>query len=101
MRSPACAATFLPRGYGGGARAASGGGGLPKLDAPPSQCSGRAMGRSLPKLIVLIAIGVVVAAIFVVTRRVPSTEPNVVYVNPGFSTPAPATPAPYARSRRL
>ncbi len=52
------------------------------------------MGRSLPKLIVLIAIGVVVAAIFVVTRRVPSTEPNVVYVNPGFSTPAPATPAP-------
>jgi hypothetical protein len=52
------------------------------------------MGRSLPKLIVLIAIGVVVAAIFVVTRRAPSTEPNVVYVNPGFTSAAPATPAP-------
>jgi hypothetical protein len=52
------------------------------------------MGRSLPKLIVLLAIGVVVAAIFVVTRRGPPTEPNVVYVNPGFSTAAPAAPAP-------
>jgi hypothetical protein len=51
------------------------------------------MGRLLPKLIVLIAIGIVVAAIFVVTRRAPSTEPNVVYVNPGFSTAAPAAPA--------
>ena len=69
-------------------------GSYPLLDAHPSQCSGPAMGRSLPKLIVLIAIGVVVAAIFVVTRRPPSTEPNVVYVNPGFSTAAPATPAP-------
>ena len=52
------------------------------------------MGRSLPKLIVLLAIGVVVAPIFVVTRRGPSTEPNVVYVNPGFTTTAPVTPAP-------
>ena len=52
------------------------------------------MGRSLPKLIVLIAIGAVVAAIFMVTRRGPSTEPNVVYVNPGFTTAAPAAPAP-------
>ena len=45
-------------------------------------------------VIVLLAIGVVVAAIFVVTRRGPSTEPNVVYVNPSFSTAAPAPPAP-------
>ncbi len=52
------------------------------------------MGRLLPKLIVLIAIGLVVAAIFVVTRGGPSTEPNVVYVNPGFATTAPAPPAP-------
>ena len=52
------------------------------------------MGRSLPKLIVLLAIGLVVAAIFVVTRRGPSTEPNVVYVNPGFNTTAPPAPAP-------
>lgn len=66
----------------------------PRLDAHLSQCSGPHMGRWLPKLIVMLAIGVVVAAIFVVTRRGPSTEPNVVYVNPGFSTPAPATPAP-------
>ena len=52
------------------------------------------MGRWLPKLIVMLAIGAVLAAIFVVTRRGPSTEANVVYVNPGFSTAAPATPAP-------
>ena len=66
----------------------------PRLDAHPSQCSGPHMARLLPKLIVMLAIGVVVAAIFVVTRGGPSTEPNVVYVNPGFSTSAPATPAP-------
>ena len=66
----------------------------PRLDAIPSQCSGPDMGRLLPKLIVLIAIGLVVAAIFVVTRGGPSTEPNVVYVNPGFTTAAPAPPAP-------
>ena len=64
------------------------------LDALPSQCSGPDMGRLLPKLIVLLAIGGVVAAIFVVARPGPSTEPNVVYVNPGFTTAAPATPAP-------
>ena len=52
------------------------------------------MGRLLPKLIVMLAIGAVVAAIFVVARGGPSTQPNIVYVNPGFSTPAPATPAP-------
>jgi hypothetical protein len=52
------------------------------------------MGRWLPKLIVMLAIGVVVGAIFMVTWRGPSTEPNVVYVNPGFSTSAPAPPAP-------
>jgi len=50
------------------------------------------MGRSLPKLIVLIAIGLVVAAIFKVTRREPSHEPGVVYVNPGINTPAPPAP---------
>jgi len=64
------------------------------LDATAFQCSGPDMGRLLPKLIVLIAIGLVVAAIFVVTRGGPSTEPNVVYVNPGFATTAPAPPAP-------
>lgn len=52
------------------------------------------MGRWLPKLIVMLAIGAVVAAIFVVARGGPSKEPNVVYVNPGFTTPAPASPAP-------
>ena len=66
----------------------------PILDVPPSQCSGPDMGRLLPKLIVMLAIGAVVAAIFVVVRGGPSTEPNVVYVNPGFSTAAPAPPAP-------
>ena len=50
------------------------------------------MGRSLPKLIVLLAIGVVVAAIFVVTRRGPASEPGIVYVNPGFNAAAPAAP---------
>ena len=64
------------------------------LDAHPSQCSGLHMGRLLPKLIVMLAIGAVVAAIFVVARGGPSTEPNIVYVNPGFSASAPATPAP-------
>jgi hypothetical protein len=51
------------------------------------------MGRWLPKLIVMLAIGGVLAAIFMVTRGDPSRDPGIVYVNPGFST-APARPAP-------
>jgi len=64
------------------------------LDALPRGCSGPLMGRSLPKLVVLVAIGLVVAAIFVVSRGGPAPEPNVVYVNPGFTTASPAPPAP-------
>jgi hypothetical protein len=52
------------------------------------------MRRWLPKLIVLLAIGGVLAAIFVVMRGTPSADPGIVYVNPGFSTAAPAAPAP-------
>ena len=53
------------------------------------------MGRLLTKLIVLVAIGLVVAAIYAVERRGASApEPGIVYVNPGFSTPAPPAPAP-------
>jgi hypothetical protein len=48
------------------------------------------MGRSLPKIVVLIAIGAVIAAIYVVQRRGPPPPPNVVYVNPGVSAPSPA-----------
>jgi len=45
--------------------------------------------------IVLIAIGLVVAAIFVVTAAPTLPQSRaVVYVNPGFSTPRPAPPAP-------
>jgi hypothetical protein len=55
------------------------------------------MGRSLPKLVVLLAIGAVIAAIYLFERRgAPAQqEPGVVYVNPsvGSSGPAPA-PAP-------
>ena len=66
----------------------------PRLDEMALQCSGRDMGRSLPKIVVLIAIGAVVAAIFMVTRRGPSSEPGIVYVNPGFNSSAPAAPSP-------
>lgn len=56
------------------------------------------MGRSLPKLIVLLAIGAVIAAIYLFERRgAPAQqEPGVVYVNPsvGSSSPAPAAPTP-------
>ena len=65
-----------------------------RLDEMALQCSGPEMGRSLPKIVVLIAIGAVVAAIFMVTRRGPASEPGIVYVNPGFNSAAPATPAP-------
>jgi hypothetical protein len=51
------------------------------------------MGRWLPKLIVMLAIGAVLAAIYVVTQRGGPPDPGIVYVNPGFSTPAPAPPA--------
>jgi len=54
------------------------------------------MGRGTPRLIALLAIGIVVAAIYYVQRRnapLPQeTPPNVVYVNPNAS--APAAPAP-------
>jgi hypothetical protein len=55
------------------------------------------MGRSLPKLIVLLAIGAVIAAIYFVTRgSPPAPQSGVVYVNPsvGSPAPAPASPAP-------
>jgi hypothetical protein len=53
------------------------------------------MGRGTPRLIALLAIGLVVAAIYYVQRRnAPPTSPDqgVVYVNPNVS--APATPRP-------
>jgi len=53
------------------------------------------MGRSLPKIVVLVAIVILVAAIYVVERRMASApEPGVVYVNPSIDRPAPAPPAP-------
>jgi hypothetical protein len=53
------------------------------------------MGRWLTKLIVLGAIGLVVLAIYRVERRwMAESDPGVVYVNPGFSSPAPAPAAP-------
>jgi hypothetical protein len=55
------------------------------------------MGRLLTKIIVLIPIGLVVAAIYRLEQRwTTAPEPNVVYVNPGFSAPAPA-PLPAAQ----
>ena len=50
------------------------------------------MGRGTPRLIALLAIGIVVAAIFYVTRRdAPPQQQNVIYVNPNISvSPAPA-----------
>ena len=52
------------------------------------------MGRLLTKIIVLIPIALVVFAIYRLEQRwTTAPEPNVVYVNPGFSAPAP-TPAP-------
>jgi len=53
------------------------------------------MYRATPKLVMLLLIGAVVGAIFWVTeRRAPSPQSGVVYVNPGYSTPAPAPSAP-------
>jgi hypothetical protein len=52
------------------------------------------MGRGTPKLIALLAIGIVVAAIYYVQRgNAPPPQSNVIYVNPNFASPAPA-PAP-------
>jgi len=54
------------------------------------------MGRGTPRLIALLAIGLVVAAIYYVQRRnaPPPSSPDqgVIYVNPNVS--APAAPAP-------
>jgi len=44
----------------------------------------------MPKIVVLIAIGALVAAIYVVERRGPPPPPNVVYVNPNIGAPSPA-----------
>jgi hypothetical protein len=53
------------------------------------------MGRLLTKLIVLGAIGLVVLAIYRVEQRwTAESDPGVVYVNPGFSSPATSPPAP-------
>jgi hypothetical protein len=55
------------------------------------------MGRGTPRLIALLAIGMVVGAIYYIQQRnAPAPQPpppNVVYVNPNLNTPAPA-PAP-------
>ena len=74
--------------------------GISALDAAAGGCSGRAMGnmgRGTPRLIALLAIGIVVAAIYYVQQRnapqQQSAPPNVVYVSPNVTTPAPA-PAP-------
>ncbi len=52
------------------------------------------MGRGTPRLIALLAIGIVVAAIYYVDRRnaPPPQEPppNVVFVNPNFGGVSPA-----------
>ena len=53
------------------------------------------MYRATPKLVMLLLIGAVVAAIYWKTRG-PAQQPSqsgVVYVNPNFSAPSPA-PAP-------
>ena len=53
------------------------------------------MGRLLTKLIVLGAIGLVIVAIYRVEQRwTAQPEPGVVYVNPGFATPAPTPASP-------
>ena len=55
------------------------------------------MRRGTPRLIALLAVGLVVAAIYYVQQRnAPPPKPaedNVIFVNPNISTPAPA-PAP-------
>lgn len=62
------------------------------------ECSGPLMGnmgRGTPRLIALLAIGIVVAAIYYVQRRnapPPQETPNVVYVNPNANVRA--APAP-------
>ena len=61
---------------------------------------GRASGRLLTKIIVLTGIGLVVAAIYSMEQRLTSApEPGIVYVNPGFKTPAPAPSPPEPRQR--
>jgi len=51
------------------------------------------MGRGTPRLIALLAIGIVVAAIYYIQQRnTPPAQPNVIYVNPNAS--GPAAPAP-------
>jgi hypothetical protein len=50
------------------------------------------MGRSLPKLIVLLAIAAVVVAIIVVSRRSPPPQSGIVYVNPNAGTANAPTP---------
>jgi len=54
------------------------------------------MGRGTPRLIALLAVGIVVAAIYYVQRRnapPPQTEQNVIYINPNINAPA-RPPAP-------
>jgi hypothetical protein len=49
------------------------------------------MGRLLIRIIVLIPIALIVIAIYRLEQSWGTApEPNVVYVNPGFKTPAPA-----------
>jgi hypothetical protein len=51
------------------------------------------MGRNAPKIIVLLALAGLVAAVYVVERRAPAPAPSgVVYVNPNAGAVAPAAP---------
>jgi hypothetical protein len=62
------------------------------LDDERVRWSGPKMGRSLPKVIVLLAIGAVIAAIYIIERRGAPSQPDsgIVYVNPSAGTAAPA-----------
>jgi hypothetical protein len=47
------------------------------------------MGRALPKIIMLIAIGLVVIAIYVTVQRLSARpDPGVIYIDPGIGAPA-------------
>jgi hypothetical protein len=46
------------------------------------------MGRALPKIVVLVAIGAVVVAIYVAGQRLTARpSPGVIYVDPGIGAP--------------
>ena len=58
------------------------------LDAGAFGCSGAGMGRVLPKIVVLAAIGLVVIAIYGVIQRMSlRPDPGVIYVDPAIGSP--------------